>query len=110
MKRGDIVLIYHSNAEPPGVVGIASVRSEAKPDPSQFEVGGEYFDPAATTDKPRWFCPELAFLKKLPKMLSLEEMRNNRALDGLALLQKGSRLSVIPVSEKHFAIISHGAS
>jgi predicted RNA-binding protein with PUA-like domain len=107
MKRGDIILIYHSNAQPPGVVGIASVKNEAKPDPTQFEVGGEYFDPAATNDKPRWFCPDLAFLKKLPKMVSLEELRNNRELEGLALLQRGSRLSVIPVSDKHFAIISN---
>jgi len=110
MKRGDIVLIYHSNAEPPGVVGIASVKNEAKPDPTQFEQDGEYFDPAATKENPRWFCPDLAFLKKLPKMVSLEELRNNRDLDGLALLQRGSRLSVIPVSDKHFAIISDGAA
>lgn len=106
MKVGDIVLVYHSNAEPPGVVGLAKVKAEAKPDLTQFEVGGEYFDAKATKDNPRWFCPDLAFVEKFPKILALDEMRSISSLEGLALLQRGSRLSVIPVSEKHFMVIS----
>ncbi len=102
MKRKDVVLIYHSNAEPPGLVGIAEVSKEDVADPTQFEKGGEYHDPKASQEHPRWFCPELSFVKKLPRLVSLDALRSDKALDGLLLLQKGSRLSVIPVSERHF--------
>lgn len=105
MELGDHVLIYHSNAEPPGVVGIAKVKSVAKPDPTQFDRKSEYFDSAATADSPRWFCPDLAFAAKFENMVSLELLRGNAGLEGLLLLQRGSRLSVLPVSEKHFSII-----
>lgn len=110
MAVGDEVLIYHSNAEPPGVVGVAKVCQEAAPDPTQFDKASEYYDPKATKDAPRWFCPDLKFVRKLPRMIPLDEMRECKALDGLALLQRGSRLSVIPVSEKHFNAIVELAS
>jgi predicted RNA-binding protein with PUA-like domain len=105
MEVGDLVLIYHSNAEPPGVVGIARVRHGAEPDPTQFDKTSEYFDPAASPDKPRWFCPDLSFSAKLETMVSLESLRGQASLNGLVLLQRGSRLSVVPVTEKHFEII-----
>jgi predicted RNA-binding protein with PUA-like domain len=105
MEVGDLVLVYHSNAEPPGVVGIARVKHVAKPDPTQFDRASEYFDPAASPDKPRWFCPDLAFSAKLSSMVSLEALRGKTSLSGLPLLQRGSRLSVLPVTEKHFEII-----
>jgi len=109
MKRKDAVLIYHSNAEPPGVVGIAEVRAEDRPDPTQFDPSSEYFDPKATEKEPRWFCPEVSLVRKLSRQVSLDQLRGNKSLNGLMLLQKGSRLSVIPVSEQHFrAIISMG--
>lgn len=102
MKKKDVVLIYHSNAEPPGVAGIAEVSREDLADPTQFERGGEYHDPKASKESPRWFCPEVTFVKKLPHLVSLDTLRAHKALEGLLLLQKGSRLSVIPVSESHF--------
>jgi predicted RNA-binding protein with PUA-like domain len=105
MEVGDMVLVYHSNAEPPGVVGVAEVVSAAKPDPTQFDRASEYFDPAATVVKPRWFSPDLGFAKKLPAMVPLEVLRNTKSLEGLLLLQRGSRLSVIPVSREHFDLI-----
>jgi predicted RNA-binding protein with PUA-like domain len=102
MKRKDVVLIYHSNAEPPGVAGIAEVSEEDLADPTQFDKAGEYYDPKATREQPRWFCPEVKFVKKLPELVSLDRLRAQKSLDGLLLLQKGSRLSVIPVSKDHF--------
>jgi predicted RNA-binding protein with PUA-like domain len=108
MEVGDLVLVYHSNAEPPGVVGIAKVKSLAKPDPTQFDKTSEYFDPAATDLKPRWFCPDLSFVKKLRAMVPLDVLRNTKELDGLLLLKRGSRLSVIPVSREHFDLIVNG--
>lgn len=105
MSVGDLVLVYHSNAEPPGVFGIARVKQSAKPDPTQFDERSEYFDPAASLEKPRWFCPDLAFSAKLSMMVSLDSLRGQASLSGLQLLQRGSRLSVLPVTEAHFEII-----
>jgi predicted RNA-binding protein with PUA-like domain len=102
MKRKDRVLIYHSNAEPPGLAGIAEVSEEDMADPTQFDKAGEYYDPKATREQPRWFCPEVRFVKKLPELVSLDRLRLHKSLEGLLLLQKGSRLSVIPVSKEHF--------
>ena len=61
MKVGDTVLFYHSNAEPPGVSGVAKISKAAIPDPTQFDKKSKYFDPKATKEKPRWFCVEIAF-------------------------------------------------
>jgi predicted RNA-binding protein with PUA-like domain len=105
MVVGDRVLVYHSNAEPPGVVGIATVKNVAQPDQTQFDRQSEYYDPKASTEQPRWFCPDIAFLKKFSSMVPLDSLRAHKALEGLLLLQRGSRLSVLPVSEKHFTII-----
>jgi len=110
MAVGDDVLIYHSNAEPSGIVGLAKVHKVASPDRTQFERSGEYFDPKATREAPRWFCPDMKFVRKLARELPLEELRGYKALDGLLLLQRGSRLSVIPVSDKHFDFIVKTAS
>lgn len=109
MTKSDQVLVYHSNAEPSGVVGIAGVYRSFQPDPTQFLRESEYFDPKATVEAPRWFCPDIKFVEKFSNMVSLEQLRKSKVLDGLLLLQKGSRLSVIPVEEKHFnAIVKMG--
>ncbi len=105
MAVGDQVLIYHSNAEPPGIVGVGVVFKEATPDRTQFDPKSELFDPKASQAAPRWFCPEIKFVQKLKKLVSLGELRECKALAELVLLQRGSRLSVIPVSEKHFQTI-----
>ena len=105
MQVGDEVLVYHSNAEPPGVVGLASVAAAAKPDPTQFEKKSEYFDPKASPDKPRWFCPDLKFVEKFPELIPLDKLRTIAALKGMVLLQKGSRLSVQPVTAAEFRAI-----
>ena len=102
MALGDEVLIYHSNAEPSGVAGVAVVCCTAKADETQFDPSSEYFDPKATREAPRWFCPDLKFVRRLPELIPLAELKASKALTGLILLQKGSRLSVIPVPEKHF--------
>jgi predicted RNA-binding protein with PUA-like domain len=110
MEEGDNVVIYHSNAEPPGVVGLARVHKKASPDVTQFDSTSEYFEPKATKAAPRWFCPDFKFMQKFPRQIPLDELRQTKSLEGLALLQRGSRLSVIPVSEKHFDVIVKMAS
>ena len=102
---GDLILYYHSNAEPSGIAGICKVAKAAYPDPSQFDRKSEYFDPKATIDAPRWFSPELRFVAKFPRLIELSELRTNSHCQAMILLKRGSRLSVQPVSEKEFAAI-----
>jgi predicted RNA-binding protein with PUA-like domain len=105
MAVGDEVFVYHSNAEPPSVVGVAVVSKAAAPDPLQFDPKSEYYDPAATSEAPRWFAPELRFKTKFASPLSLDTLRSAKGLEKLPLVQKGTRLSVMPVSDAEFEVI-----
>lgn len=105
MKVGEKVLYYHSVDDPIGVVGLAKVKAEASPDPSQFDKKSEYFDEKATKDNPRWFCPLLQYVKKFSSILSREQLIKESKLKGMVLLQKMSRLSVQPVSREEFETI-----
>jgi len=105
MQVGDLVLFYHSNAVPPGVVGLARISQTGVVDPSQFDSGGHYYDPKSSPDKPRWIMVEIEYCETFSRFLSLAELKNIPALEGLVLLQKGSRLSVQPVSQEHFELI-----
>jgi predicted RNA-binding protein with PUA-like domain len=104
MQIGDLVLFYHSSTEPPGVAGICRVTKLAEADQSQFNKKSPYYDEAASPDKPRWFCVQVAFIEKFPRLVSLEEIKKTKGLQNMVLL-KNSRLSVQPVSEKEFNII-----
>ncbi len=96
MKVGDWVLFYHSNAEPSGVAGLAIVTSAARPDESSFDKKSEYYDAKSTRENPRWQCVEVGFLNSLPRLVSLAEIKGNKRLAKMILLQN-SRLSVQPV-------------
>ncbi len=110
MKLGDQLLVYHSSQDPAGVVGVAEVVREAYPDPSQFEKNSEYYDPKSTKSDPRWVCPDIKFVRQFAELLDLKEIKKLKGLDGMLLLQKGSRLSVQPLSQKHFSILLECAS
>jgi predicted RNA-binding protein with PUA-like domain len=97
MQVGDGVLFYHSSCAIPGVAGIARVASGAYPDASQFEEGGTYFDPKATREQPRWISVDVKAVVR-GRYLPLTEMRGVPELEDMVLLQKGSRLSVSPVT------------
>jgi predicted RNA-binding protein with PUA-like domain len=101
-KTGDLVLFYHSNAEPSGVAGIAKVVRAAYPDPTQFVKGGEYEDPTSKPDDPRWSTIDVAFVEKFPTLVPLAALKEDEALAGLEVARKGSRLSVHPVTPEHF--------
>ena len=105
MQAGDLVFYYHSNAEPSGIAGIAKVAGKAYPDPTAFDKKDVHFDPKSKKEKPAWYLVDLTFVKKFKRFLSLEELKKMKDLDGMLLLQKGSRLSVQPVSEKHWKIL-----
>jgi predicted RNA-binding protein with PUA-like domain len=102
MKQGDRVLFYHSNAVPPGVAGVAEVVREGYPDPSQFDPGDAHFDPQSKLAEPRWICVDVAPVAPLPRLVALEDLRGNPKLAGMGVLQRGNRLSVLPVSAAEF--------
>jgi predicted RNA-binding protein with PUA-like domain len=102
MKIGDLILFYHSSCEVPGVAGVARVSSQAYPDPTQFDKKSDYFDPKATKDSPRWFLVDVSFEASLKKFVSLEQIRKEPKLSQMRLLQKGNRLSILPVTKEEF--------
>jgi predicted RNA-binding protein with PUA-like domain len=101
MKPGDLVLYYHSNANPPGVAGLARVASAPYPDPQQFDPKSRYFDPKATVEEPRWFLVDMAFVETFPRFVPLDEIRDTPELEEMTLLKR-MRLSVQPVDPAHF--------
>ena len=98
MQVDDEVLFYHSNANPPGIVGLARISKKAQPDPTAFAPKSKYYDPGSSKKNPRWFCVEVAFKSIFKKLISIEELRNEKKLSKMLLLKKGQRLSVIPVT------------
>lgn len=107
MKRGDLVLFYHSSCPEPGVAGIARVASRPYPDPTQFEKSGKYYDPKATKEQPRWMLVDVRFVKKYKKVVSLAALRKEAKLQDMVILRPGNRLSITPVTEKEFDAIIH---
>ncbi len=102
MRPGDRVLFYHSNAKPSGIAGLAAIDGDPVPDPTQFDRRSPYYDPAATASAPRWHMVRIQFVQRFDTLLSLELLKRHRPLKGMPLLQKGQRLSVQAVHEKHF--------
>ncbi|MBT3584657.1 MAG: EVE domain-containing protein [Halobacteriovoraceae bacterium] len=107
MKKGDKVLFYHSNCKVPGIVGIAEVSKEAYPDHTAFDKKSKYFDPKSKKESPRWMMVEVKFKKKFKETISLNFLKDVSGLDDMVLLRKGNRLSIMPVSEKEFKIITN---
>ena len=102
MKKGDLAFFYHSNCDVPGIVGIAEVVREGYPDPTAFDPENKHYDPKSDPDVPRWFQVDIRFKRKLARTIALAELKDDPALAGLALVRRGNRLSVMPVSEPHW--------
>ena len=105
MKAGDGVLFYHSSCEVPGVAGIAEVAAEAYPDPTQFEKKSDYYDAASKREEPRWSLVDVKYKRKLKRVIPLSELKDRSELDGFALISRGNRLSVLPVSKAQWDFI-----
>ncbi|MCC5014215.1 MULTISPECIES: EVE domain-containing protein [unclassified Legionella] len=106
MKIGDQVFFYHSNTNPPGIVGIAEVVSEAYPDHTAFDPNSEHPDAKSTPENPRWFMVDIRFKEKFPHILSLDYLKQHAELKNMPLLRKGNRLSVTPVSQDEWRFIT----
>lgn len=98
MAVGDHVLFYHSNTDPPAVVGIAEVVKTAYPDSTQFDKKDKHYDPESKPSEPRWDMVDIKYVRKFSRALTLDELRKENKLKGMVLLKKGSRLSVQPVT------------
>jgi len=105
MKVGDKAFFYHSNCEEPGIVGIVTVASKAYPDHTAFDKKDKHFDPKSDPDKPRWMMVDVKMARKLKRTISLKELKERSALTGMRLVQRGNRLSVMPVEKKHWDVI-----
>lgn len=105
MTVGDLILFYHSSCKTPAIVGTATVSKAAHPDPSCWDPQSPYYDPKSTAEKPRWDQVELRFRSKLQKPLSLSLLKSWQELEGFYLIQKGNRLSVMPVAEHYWRAI-----
>ncbi len=106
MKVGDGVLFYHSSCPQPGVVGVATVAAAAFPDPTQFDPASDYHDPKSCGEEPRWFAVDVGFVRKLKRTIALDELRERAdALGDFALIRRGNRLSVLPVTAAQWKIV-----
>jgi predicted RNA-binding protein with PUA-like domain len=102
---GDMCLFYHSSADPTGVVGIAKVVSKPYADPTAYAKKDHHFDPKSTKENPIWYAVDVSFVKKFKQIITLGELKSGKELDGMLVRSKGSRLSIQPVSEKHYKYI-----
>jgi predicted RNA-binding protein with PUA-like domain len=105
MKLGDKVLFYASNADPSGVTGVAEIAREAYADKFATKKGHKYFDEKATPDNPIWYMVDIGFVEKFPGIVSLETLKKTKGLEKMVVTQKGSRLSIQPVTKSEFDIV-----
>lgn len=107
MKRGDQAFLYHSSCDVPGIAGIVQIAKQAYPDPTAFDRRHHHYDPDSDRAAPRWFMVDVRLERKFKRVIALDELRAHAAkeLQGLVLLRRGNRLSVMPVDPAHWQFI-----
>ena len=105
MAVGDRIFFYHSSCPQPGIAGIGTIVAAAYPDPTALEPHSHYFDAKASAEKNPWSAIDVAHVKTFPQVLGLGSLKQQTALAELALVQKGSRLSVMPVTAEQWAAV-----
>jgi predicted RNA-binding protein with PUA-like domain len=105
IKVGDKAFFYHSNCKPAGIVGIVDIVKNGYSDPTAFDPDSHYFDPKATVDNPRWFMVDVKFNKKFKQIISLPELKLHPLLENMQVVQRGNRLSIMPVTHSEWKII-----
>lgn len=107
MKKGDKVFFYHSNCDEPGVYGVMRIKREAYPDHTAFDPDDKHYDPKSDPDNPRWFMVDVGYVRKFKQPVTLRTMREytETELRGLALLRRGNRLSIMPVTPAQWEFI-----
>lgn len=105
MKADDAVLFYASNADPSGVAGLATIAREAYPDNHAWKKGHKYFDPKTDRRAPTWYMVDVGFVERFAEVVSLAELKETKSLAQMKVVQKGSRLSVQPVTKAEYDIV-----
>ena len=105
MQVGDGVLFYASNAKPSGVTGLAEIVRAGYPDSTAWQRGHDYFDPGSRQDEPTWFMVDIGFVERFDEVVSLETLKQTRGLEQMVVTQRGSRLSVQPVTKAEYDIV-----
>ena len=105
MKKGDLAFMYHSNCDDIGIVGIMTIHREGYPDHTAFDKKDKHYDPKSDPDNPRWIMVDVKYKRKLKRTITLQELKQHKTLQDMQLLRKGNRLSIMPVSKKHWDFI-----
>jgi predicted RNA-binding protein with PUA-like domain len=105
MQLDDPVLFYASNADPSGVTGLAKIARAGYPDAFAWKKGHKYFDQGSSKDNPTWYTVDIAFVEKFPEIVSLDTLKQTKGLEKMMVTQKGSRLSVQPVTKAEYDIV-----
>ena len=105
IKLGDLVFFYHSNSDPSAIVGIAEIVKEGYPDAGAFDPEDVHYDPKSKKESPTWYMVDIKHKETFPRALDLNELRTVSALKNMVLLQKGSRLSIQPVTEQEWQAV-----
>ena len=105
MQVGDLAFFYHSNCNEPGIVGIMEIVKAGYPDVTAQDPDSKYHDPKATADNPRWYRVDVKFVKKFARTVTLDTLKQQPPLDGMAVLARGNRLSITPVTKQQWDFI-----
>ncbi|MFP4182897.1 MAG: EVE domain-containing protein [Thiohalospira sp.] len=105
MRPGDQALFYHSNTKPPGIAGLMEIVSEPYPDHTAFDPEAKYYDPRSDPDNPRWYMVDVRYIRHLDRYIPLDELKARPELAEMKLVQKGNRLSIMPVTEDEWQTI-----
>jgi len=105
MQVGDQAFFYHSNCKVPGIVGTMEIASKAYPDHTAFDPSEKYFDSKSDPENPRWLMVDVRYIRHLDQMITLSELRLQKQIADMKLLQRGNRLSVLPLSKKEWQYI-----
>lgn len=106
MRKGDLAFFYHSSCPTPGIVGICEIVSGAYPDHTAFDADSKYFDAKSDPENPRWLMVDVKYRRKTRRLITLEEIKKHAdRLEGLPLIRRGNRLSIMPVEKPHWDLI-----
>lgn len=105
IKKGDRAFFYHSNCKPPGIAGMVEVVKAGYPDFTAWDSHSEHFDPNSPPNNPRWYMVDVKFIKKFPRLVTLDEMKRHPKLKHMVINRKGNRLSITPVTLQEWEVV-----
>ena len=105
MSTGDEFFFYHSSCPEPGIAGVGRIVQSAYPDPTALDPESHYSDPKASAEKNPWSALQVAHVQTFPRVIKLDYLKQQSALAEMPLVQKGSRLSVMPVTAEQWAVV-----